>query len=40
VLVAGIYQAVQGHFWLLAAGIIAYMALLIRMGCLPPSESH
>lgn len=40
ILGAGIYEAVYGHYWLLAAGVIAYLAALIKLGCLPPSKSH
>jgi hypothetical protein len=33
VLAAGILMAVKGSFWLLAAGVVMYMALLIKYGC-------
>ena len=35
----GIVQAVHGSMWLLALGVIGYMTMLVRIGCLPP-ESH
>jgi hypothetical protein len=40
ILGAGIYEAVQGHFWLLAAGVIAYVIAFAKLGCLPSSKSH
>ncbi len=36
----GILQAVHGHFWLLGAGIVAYVLAFSKLGCLPPSNSH
>lgn len=35
----GILQAVHGHFWLLAFGVLGYLALFFKLGCLPP-KSH
>ncbi len=32
----GILQAVHGSYWLLTIGFLGYMALLIKLGCLPP----
>ena len=29
----GMIQAVQGSYWLLAAGSMVYLALFTRMGC-------
>lgn len=40
ILGVGIYQAVQGHLWFLAAGVIVYVVALGKIGCLPPSKSH
>lgn len=39
ILGAGIYEAVKGHFWLLAAGVIVYVIAFAKLGCLP-SKSH
>lgn len=36
----GILLAVKGSFWLLAAGIVAYLTLLIKNGCLPSGKAH
>jgi hypothetical protein len=35
----GIVLAVSGSFWLLAAGVLAYLVAFSRIGCLP-SKSH
>jgi len=35
----GILLAVRGNFWLLAVGFLAYLASLIKNGCLP-GKSH
>lgn len=40
ILGAGIYGAVTGHFWLLAAGVILYVVAFAKIGCLPSSKSH
>jgi hypothetical protein len=32
----GILQAVHGYYWLLTVGFLGYMAMLIKLGCLPP----
>jgi hypothetical protein len=40
VLGAGIYEAVQGHLWILAAGVIVYVVAFAKLGCLPSSKSH
>ncbi|MGN6554734.1 MAG: hypothetical protein ACTHLW_13580 [Verrucomicrobiota bacterium] len=32
----GILQAVHGSYWLLAGGFLGYLALLGKIGCLPP----
>ena len=40
VLGAGIYEAVEGHFWLLAVGLLVYLLAFAKLGCLPPSKSH
>jgi hypothetical protein len=37
---AGIYQAVFGHYWLLAVSFLVYLGLLIKLGCLPAGGSH
>jgi hypothetical protein len=36
----GILEAVRGSFWLLAIGILAYLAAFAKIGCLPPKNSH
>jgi hypothetical protein len=36
----GILQAVHGQFWLLGAGIVAYVLAFSVLGCLPPKSSH
>ena len=36
----GILQAVHGHYWLLTIGFLGYMAMLIKLGCLPPKTHH
>lgn len=35
VLVWGILLAAKGSFWLLVAGFLTYLVLLIKTGCLP-----
>jgi hypothetical protein len=40
ILGAGIYEAVKGHLWLLAVGIIAYVLAFAKLGCLPSNKSH
>lgn len=40
VLGAGIYEAVKGHLWLLAVGLLVYVIAFAKFGCLPPSKSH
>ena len=40
VLAWGMLQAFNGNFWLLAIGVLGYMTLLIKLGCLPPKGSH
>jgi hypothetical protein len=40
ILGAGIYEAVKGHFWLLAASTIVYVIAFAKLGCLPSSKSH
>jgi hypothetical protein len=40
VLGAGIYEAVQGHLWFLAAGVIVYVIAFAKIGCLPSGKSH
>jgi hypothetical protein len=40
VLGAGIYGAVTGHLWFLAAGVIVYVIAFAKIGCLPSSKSH
>lgn len=32
----GILHAVHGSYWLLIVGILGYLALLTKLGCLPP----
>jgi hypothetical protein len=36
----GIYKAVTGHLWFLAAGVIVYVIAFAKMGCLPSDKSH
>ena len=36
----GVLQAVHGNYWLLVIGFVAYMAMLIKLGCLPPKTGH
>jgi hypothetical protein len=36
----GIYEAVEGHLWFLAAGVIVYVMAFAKLGCLPSSKSH
>jgi hypothetical protein len=40
ILGAGIYEAVQGHLWFLAVGVLVYVIAFAKMGCLPSSKSH
>jgi hypothetical protein len=40
ILGAGIYEAVRGHLWLLAAGVVAYVVAFSKLGCLPSNKSH
>jgi hypothetical protein len=36
----GILLAVNGSFWLLAAGLVAYAVAFVKIGCWPRPESH
>lgn len=36
----GIYEAVMGHFWVLAVAGIVYLLGFAKLGCLPSSKSH
>ncbi|HWD91103.1 MAG TPA: hypothetical protein VG938_02025 [Verrucomicrobiae bacterium] len=40
VLGAGIYEAVEGHLWVLAVAVIVYVVAFAKIGCLPSSKSH
>ena len=40
ILGAGIYEAVKGHLWLLAAGVVVYVIAFSKLGCLPSNKSH
>ena len=40
VLVAGILQAVHGHYALLGVGTLGYILAVAKIGCLPPSGTH
>ena len=40
ILGAGIYEAVTGHFWVLAAAAVVYIIAFAKLGCLPSSKSH
>jgi hypothetical protein len=35
----GILHAVHGSYWLLIVGVLIYLGLLTKFGCLPP-KSH
>lgn len=37
---AGIYEAVQGHLWFLAAVAVVYVVAFAKLGCLPSGSSH
>jgi hypothetical protein len=36
----GILQAVHGSYWLLIFGVVGYLALFAKLGCLPPKSHH
>lgn len=36
----GIYEAVTGHLWFLAIGVLVYVVAFAKIGCLPSSKSH
>ena len=36
----GILLAVRGNFWLLGAGLLAYLVAVMKIGCLPSGKSH
>jgi hypothetical protein len=36
----GILLAVKGSAWLLIVGILAYVVIFAKAGCLPPKQSH
>ena len=36
----GIYEAMHGHYWFMAVGIIVYLLAFAKLGCLPSSKSH
>jgi hypothetical protein len=36
----GIFEAVRGHLWFLAAGVLVYLVAFAKLGCLPSSKSH
>jgi hypothetical protein len=40
VLGTGIYEAVQGHLWVLAVAVVIYVISFAKLGCLPSSKSH
>ena len=40
ILGVGIYEAVQGHLWFLAAAVVVYVVAFSKLGCLPSSKSH
>ena len=40
VLGLGIYEAVEGHLWVLAVAAIVYVVAFAKIGCLPSSKSH
>ena len=40
ILGAGIYEAVKGHFWVLAAAAVVYIIAFAKLGCLPSGKSH
>lgn len=37
---AGIFQAMHGHLWFLAVGVLVYLVSFAKLGCLPSSKSH
>ncbi len=36
----GIFEAMQGHYWFMAVGIVAYLIAFAKLGCLPSGKSH
>ncbi len=40
VLGGGIYEAMMGHLWVLAVGVVIYILAFAKLGCLPSSKSH
>jgi hypothetical protein len=40
ILGAGIYEAMHGHLWFLAVGVIVYVIAFSKLGCLPSNKSH
>ena len=40
VLAWGILLAVRGSYWLLAAGVLGYVLMLAKIGCLPADDAH
>lgn len=40
ILGAGIYEVMEGHFWLLAVGAVVYVIAFAKLGCLPSNKSH
>ena len=36
----GILLSLKGNFWLLGAGLLTYLILFAKTGCLPPKQNH
>ena len=36
----GIFEAMRGHLWFLAVGVIVYVVAFAKIGCLPSGKSH
>jgi len=36
----GILETFKGNFWILPVAFLAYLALLTKIGCLPPKGHH
>lgn len=36
----GILLTFTGNFWVLIAGLVAYIIALVRIGCNPPAKAH
>lgn len=36
----GILDLMHGHYWVLIAGVLGYILMLARLGCIPPKSHH